>query len=353
MDSYLILAAAVVAFTITAVMMFALRPLAKAVGLVDIPGGRKHHRGEVPIVGGIAMFFGMFAGLTLLPSGTYEIAPLFAACGILVIVGMLDDRWHLPTATRLSTQIAVVLIMIFGANLTLETLGDPFGVGDIELGHFSLLFTLLVALTVINAYNLIDGVDGLAGTLALIALLADAAAAGASSGVGTAALIISAAILGFLTLNFPAAGNRQLRAFMGDAGSTLLGFAVVWITIHASQGPSQVISPVLCLWFASIPVYDCLTCFVRRIRSGVSPFTPGRDHFHHTLLHGGFRVRETLGILMGLQTLYALLALAAYYAEVSDVFMFFAWAVLGLLQRFSIKLMVKHRQSFLLRQGDA
>ena len=168
-----------------------------------------------------------------------------------------------------------------------------------------------------------------------------------------AALTVSAAIVGFLIFNFPTPWNRPLRSFMGDAGSTLLGFSVVWITLGISQGPDRMISPVLCLWFASVPVYDLLTCFVRRVRSGVSPFTPGRDHFHHTLLHGGFKVRETLGILMGLQALYALVALAAFYAAVSDVVMFSCWAILGLSQRFVIKLMVRQRRAFLLRQEDA
>ena len=316
--------------------MIGLRPVAISAGLVDKPGGRKLHKGEIPIIGGIAMFIGIFAGLILLPPGVYSIPPLFAACGILLTIGVLDDRWHLPTAMRLSTQIAVVLIMIFGANLHLYSLGNPFGTGELLLGRLSIVFTMLVALTVINAFNLIDGVDGLAGSLALTALLADAAIAGVNSGVGMAALTISAAIVGFLIFNFPTARNRHLRSFMGDAGSTLLGFAVVWITLHISQGPDRIISPVLCLWFASVPV-----------RSGVSPFTPGRDHFHHTLLHGGFRVRETLGILMGLQALYALVALAAYYANVSDVVMFAGWSALGVTQRFMIKLMVRQRQTYL------
>lgn len=123
---------------------------------------------------------------------------------------------------------------------------------------------------------------------------------------------------------------------MGDAGSTLLGSTVVWVTIGISQGPERLISPVHCLWFASIPIYDRLTCFVRLALRGKSPFLPGRDHFHHTLQNGGFKVRSVLGIVAGLQAIYALLGVVGHFAVVPDVVMFTAWLVLGLSQRFVI-----------------
>ena len=67
---------------------------------------------------------------------------------------------------------------------------------------------------------------------------------------------------------------------------------IVWLTLGIAQGGQQVISPVACLWFAAIPIFDCLTCFTRRALRGKSPFSPGRDHFHHTLNRGGFGVRQ-------------------------------------------------------------
>ena len=142
---------------------------------------------------------------------------------------------------------------------------------------------------------MVDGIDGLAGSLALVALLAIAVIAGSAHDALVATLIIAIAVVAFLVFNFPTIRNRGMRCFMGDAGSTLLGFMIVWVTLGVSQGEGRVISPVYCLWFASIPVYDLLTCFVRRALRGKSPFTPGRDHFHHALRRGGFGVRESLG----------------------------------------------------------
>jgi UDP-GlcNAc:undecaprenyl-phosphate GlcNAc-1-phosphate transferase len=249
----------------------------------------------------------------------------------------------------MSAQIAAVLIMVFGADLELSGIGDPFGTGEIRMGRFTLAFTMLVSLTMINAYNLIDGVDGLAGSLTLIALLSVATMAGVAHVGAATGFTVCAAVVGFLVFNFPTVFNRKARTFMGDAGSTLLGFCIVWITLGVSQGTERLVSPVICLWFASIPVYDLLTCFVRRSASGTSPFTPGRDHFHHRLLESGFGVRQTLGILTGLQMIYAVCGIAAHNLGIPDPVMFAAWSVLGLSQLFVIKRIARFREARLIK----
>jgi len=351
MSEFEVIPAMVVAFAIASAFMFALRPVARGMGLVDRPGGRKSHLGDIPIVGGVAMFVGIFAGISLISGDAYFLRPLFIACFLLLVIGILDDRFRIPAQVRMATQIAAVLIMVYGAGLPLYGIGDPFGSGEISMGRFTLIFTMLVSLTMINAYNLIDGVDGLAGSLALIIFLAIATVAGVGHMATAVALTVSAAIVGFLLFNIPVAWNRTVRCFMGDGGSTFLGFTIVWVTLGISQGPERLISPVTCLWFASIPIYDTLTCFVRRAFAGKSPFTPGRDHFHHVLKRGGFGVRATLGLLTGLQAFYAIVALLAHFAQVPDFVMFASWSVLGLSQRFIINMIAKrHRAAHLRRK---
>jgi UDP-GlcNAc:undecaprenyl-phosphate GlcNAc-1-phosphate transferase len=308
------------------------------------------HVGHIPIIGGLAMFAGIFAGLTLLPYPAKLMHSIFLASALLVVVGALDDRFHVPASARIASQIVAVLLMVFGAGLELSDIGSPFGTGIISMGSFTLIFTTLVTLTMINAYNLVDGADGLAGTLALIALLSVALVSDVHHPSAAAALTMSGAIIGFLLFNFPTPWNRRVRSFMGDAGSTMLGFAVVWITLGVSQGEARVISPVHCLWFASIPIYDCLTCFVRRAMKGKSPFSPGRDHFHHILFRGGFTVRPALAILTGLQLVYALTAVAAHFAGVADVVMFTAWSVLFVTQRAVIRQIGRYHRCFKLRK---
>ena len=322
-----------VALIVTIAFMFALRPIATRVGLVDRPGGRKLHTGDIPIIGGIAMFVGIFSGLSILGLDLSFLLSIFVASLLLVIIGLIDDKYPLPAAARMMKQVAVVLIMVYGADLYLADMGDPFGIGLITTGPFMLIFTMLVALTMINAYNMIDGLDGLAGSLTMVALVSVAAVAGIHNVFGAMALAIAAAVFSFLLFNFPMIWNRPVRSFMGDAGSTFLGFAVVWVTLGVAQGEARVISPVHALWFAAVPIFDCLTCFVRRALKGKSPLKPGCDHFHHSLMRGGFGVRQILGILTGLQVLYAIIGLTGHFAGVPDYVMFTAWSILGLSQR--------------------
>lgn len=348
-NEFLVIPAMATAFIITAAFMFALRPVSKSIGLVDVPGGRKSHIGRVPIIGGLAMFAGVFAALSVVGISEMDLPSLFVAATILIVVGALDDRYSLPASARVAAQIGSVLIMFFGAGLKLADIGDPFGFGTIDLGVFTLIGTLLVSLTVVNAYNLIDGVDGLAGSLALIALLAISSVAALNSPEIAIALITSAAIFGFLLFNFPVTWNRPVRSFMGDAGSTFLGLTILWTTLSISQGSDRLISPVYCLWFASIPIYDLLTCFVRRSFAGKSPFSPGRDHLHHTLKRGGLGMRQVLAVMAGFQLAYTVFALVAYHNNVPEYVMFFLWITLAAIQRHLFRLCARQYRIYRIR----
>lgn len=330
-----------VAFAVTVVSIVALRPVANSVRLLDRPGGRKSHVGDVPIIGGIAMFAGAFAGLTLVTDLGQYFPSFFVASLLLVIIGVVDDKYHIPPLARVVAQIATILIMFFGANLSLAELGNPLAMGEISLGPLTLIATIVVGLTVINAFNLVDGVDGLAGSLAIIAVLSIAVVGGVALPASTIALVFASVILGYLIFNFPVAWNRSVRAFMGDAGSTFLGFAVVYLALGVSQGADRIISPVYCLWFASIPIYDLLTCFVRRTLAGKSPFTPGRDHFHHTLARCGMDNCYVLAVMVGLQLIYATASLVGFFNGVPEPLMFAAWVALLLTQRMMIMAIAK------------
>ena len=347
-----ILPGSAIALVVTIVFMSALRPLAKSVGLVDRPGGHKAHVGDVPIIGGVAMFIGAFAGLVLIQGATVLIATLLLASCLLVVIGVLDDKYALSAGVRIATQVAVVLMMFYGSGFQLTDIGDPFGIGVVSLGPFTLICTTIVSLTVINAYNFIDGADGLAGSLVLVALLAIALVGGYSEPSTAIALTVSASVVGFLMFNFPVPWNRRVRTFMGDAGSTFLGFTILWVVLGASQGADRLISPVIGLWFAAVPIHDCLTCFVRRTWAGKSPFKPGRDHFHHVLNRGAPQARRTIVILTALQIVYAGIGLAGHYAGAPDALMFAGWSILGLTHFLLIRKLAAYKRWFRLRRKD-
>ena len=176
MNLSLVIPAAVIALLVTISFMVALRPVAKSIGLIDRPGGRKKHLGDVPLIGGIAMFLGVVAGASIVVEPNVATISLLVASLMLIVVGVVDDIHAVPPIVRILVQIAAVLLMIYGANLALAGIGSPFGLGEIEFGPFTLIATMVVAITVVNAYNLVDGADGLAGTIAVVTLAALAVA---------------------------------------------------------------------------------------------------------------------------------------------------------------------------------
>ncbi|MGB7738195.1 MAG: MraY family glycosyltransferase [Steroidobacteraceae bacterium] len=327
---------AALAFAVTAVLTLTLRPLALRLHLTDSPGGRKHHAGEIPLVGGIAMLIGILVAAVIAVETTTHWAFLVPAA-LLVSVGVIDDRYNIRAAVRLSVQVCAALVMMLGGGLYLRDIGDPFGTGLLGLGFLAIPISVLITLTVINAFNFVDGIDGLAASMALIALAAGALATGLTAPAAAVAAMACGAILGFLPFNFPGFRSSRLRTFMGDAGSTLLGFIVVWFTVTISQGEGRALSPVAALWFALMPLSDFFSCFVRRVAKGKLPLHPGREHFHYLLMRAGLSERQVLAVLVAFGLFYAAVGLIGASLKLPDWALFAPWITLLGLQTFIIK----------------
>ena len=311
---------------ITVLLILALRPIAMAVGLVDTPGGRKTHEKSTPIVGGIAMYLGLlFGGISLgiLPS----ISWLLLGSSLLIVIGVIDDRFNLSPTVRLIAQTWVALMMIFLVNLQITSLGSPLFF-DWALGVFSVPFTILITLTMINAFNVLDGIDGLAGGVTFI-VLGFMAFLSIDSTTLNLTLLLMTTIFGFLLCNTPSNINRKAKCFMGDAGSTFLGFAIIWLGISLSQGESPSMSPVTGLWLVAIPIFDFTVSVLRRILSGKSPFAPDRNHLHYILLDTGLSTRKTLLLILTMVFVTASIGLIGQIFSVPDSTMFLLWLALG------------------------
>lgn len=341
-----VLWSAAIALALTAVLTLTLRPLAIRLQLIDKPGGRKHHVGEVPLVGGIAMLIGIIVSLAVTAGHSGYWHFLFPAA-ILVTVGLMDDYRSIGVSARLAVQIAAALAMMLGGGLYLQDIGDPFGTGILGLGILAIPLSVVITLTVINAFNFVDGLDGLAASMALIALVAGGLASGLSGSAATIAVVTCGAILGFLPFNFPGDPNSRIRTFMGDAGSTLLGFIVVWFTISISQGEARSLSPVAALWFALMPLSDFFSCVVRRAAKRKLPLHPGREHFHHMLTRAGLSASQVLAVLVGFGVFYAAVGLIGTIAKLPDWALFAPWITLLGLQYFIVKrlaLLLRYRR---------
>src|ERR1700682_1887008 len=329
-------ASTALAFAVTVVLTLTLRPLALRLRITDKPGGRKQHIGEIPLVCGIAMFIGILvaAMAAVQPKGLWT---LLVPAALIVIVGVIDDRYNVGVSARLAAQICAALIMMIGGGLYLRDVGDPFGTGLLRLAIFAIPASLFVTLTVINAFNFIDGIDGLAASTALIGLAAGGLAIGLRAPAVSVAAMAFGATLGFLLFNFPAFRNRHLRTFMGDAGSTLLGFVVAWFALSLSQGEDRSLSPVAGLWFALLPLSDFFSCFIRRVARGKMPLQAGREHFHYVLMRAGLSGRQVLAVLVAFNVCYAAVGLIGARYKLPDWVLFTPWFTLLGLQHFIIR----------------
>jgi UDP-GlcNAc:undecaprenyl-phosphate GlcNAc-1-phosphate transferase len=320
--------AAFLSFIVTVVFMFALRPVAVAVGLVDIPGGRKRHDMPVPIIGGIAMSIGLGVGTSLVPHPEFW-NPTLLGVYLLVVVGTIDDRFDLPANVRLIAQACAALLVVLAANIVVSSLGKPLFF-NVELGPFALPFTVLFVVTLVNAFNLIDGIDGLAGGLALLSL-----SAMTIIGVGTPAFalisITAAVVAAYLLFNLPLGFNKPVRAFMGDAGSTSLGLIIAALGVYLSQGPLARITPVIGLWLVAVPVFDLFATVFRRVAEGKSPFAPDHEHLHHVLVENGLSRRATLVYMLTLAAAFAAGGVLGDMLALPDGLMLLLWVTGGTL----------------------
>lgn len=320
-----------VAFVVSVVTIRVAMPLAVRVGLVDKPGGHKQHEHHVPLVGGIAIFLSVFLAWLLAPFIVHtSINSIFVgAGGLLFAVGLLDDKFQLSVRFRFGAQVVAAGLLIYG-NIILVDLGSIFSAEVFVLGLFSLPITLFAIVGAINAMNLLDGVDGLAGLVAAasVSLLALVAFVEGSQVQLLVSICVLGGLIGFLLHNMPLPGLDRAQIFLGDAGSTLLGFLIAYLLISMSQGEQRAISPVTALWLFSIPLMDTLGVGIRRIWLGKSPFTADRGHIHHLMLDAGFRVRHAVLIIAGLQLVLGVVGLAGHYSGVSEVVLFIAFFTL-------------------------
>ena len=323
----------VIGFLITVTMMLALRPVAVQLRLVDIPGGRKAHAGEVPIIGGLAIYLGLLASVLATGVIGQREFPLMVAATVMLMVGVMDDRFDLPANVRILGHVAAVITLALASGYRVESLGNLLGLGDMTLGSGSFIFTVVAAIALINAFNMLDGLDGLAGGVALMAL-------GGLSFVFygpqlDSALVVSLALFGaiaaFLIFNLPARFNRPVLAFMGDAGSTLLGFTLASLTLFAVQPRGVGLPPVVALWLLPVPILELFTSTFRRIAKGLSPMRADRGHFHYKLLEAGFSVKAIFIIYMATSAVSGVVGLVAWRAGVSEPKLFYGFLVMSAL----------------------
>ncbi|WP_045493737.1 UDP-N-acetylglucosamine--undecaprenyl-phosphate N-acetylglucosaminephosphotransferase [Vibrio hyugaensis] len=305
--------------------LFLMRKVAKQIGLVDKPNARKLHNGAIPLVGGISICLVLAQYLTFKPE-IIEHSWLYLLCiCVLTVVGAIDDKIDLSFKVRMGIQAVLSIVMMKVAGIELHSLGNMFGFGEISLGWTGSLVTILAVIGAINAFNMVDGIDGLLGGLSIVTFSALAFLLQVDSQHGLAYLcvVIIVAMLPYICMNLGVLG-RERKVFMGDAGSMMIGFTVIWLLLGVSQtGSSEpLMRPVTALWLIAVPLMDMAAIMIRRVRRGDSPFKPDREHLHHIFQRLGLGPKQTLIAICFIASLYASFGIYGEAKNISEVTMF-------------------------------
>lgn len=330
--------------------LFLLRKVAKAVGLVDKPNVRKLHSGAIPLVGGISiclsLLYFLFNNQNIIPNSA-----LYAGCiVILVSVGAVDDKYDISFKIRFSVQAALSIAMMILGGIELHTIGNVLGAGNIALGSFGYVVTIIAVVGAINAFNMVDGIDGLLGALSIVTfgglgimLLHDG-----QLDIAYLCLVMVIIIIPYILLNLGAFGRKR-KVFMGDAGSMLIGFSVIWLLLLSSQnGKTPPLRPVTALWLIAVPLMDMAAIMIRRIRRGDSPFKPDREHLHHIFQRIGLSSSQTLIVICLIAITFAIVGMLGEIYNISEAIMFYSYIVCFVI--YAIMLNYAGRMNFFVRK---
>ena len=288
-----LLTAALVALISTPVV----RSLAFRVGAVDVPkDNRRMHNHPIPRMGGLAIFFGFILSVLIFIPLTPELRGMLLGSVVIVILGILDDIFALPALPKFFVQIGAALIAVLEGN-RIDFLSNPniFSSEPFwELGWLAVPITVLWIVGITNAVNLIDGLDGLACgvstissmTLLVIALVMEEPDVAILMGT------LSGACIGFLPYNL-----NPAKIFMGDTGSTFLGFILAVVSIQGLFKFYAIISFAVPFLMLGLPIFDTCFAILRRVSHGQSPMAPDRGHIHHRLIDMGFSQKQAVAVL--------------------------------------------------------
>lgn len=331
-----VVAALAVAFLISLILTPVVRTLAVKMGAVDDPRRRndperRMHDHPVPRMGGLAIVMGfLLSTLVFLPLNG-QLQRVLLGSVLIVVMGIFDDIYDLSAKLKLVGQIIAALIVTVGeGGMAIEALSNPniFSSNPYwVLGWLSVPVTVVWIVGMTNAVNLIDGLDGLACgvssisslTLLVIALLLQ------EPQVAILVAALAGGCLGFLPYNL-----NPAKIFMGDTGSTFLGFVLACVSIQGLFKMYTLISFVVPFLLFGLPIFDTCFAFIRRIAHGQSPMHADRSHVHHRLIDMGFSQKQAVAVLYVITAILGLSAVVLTTSgAVKAMLLLFAFCAAG------------------------
>lgn len=283
--------------------------LAVKIGGLDSPDERKVHNSVTPRLGGIAIFCAFILAIILFCDVDRHIRGLLSGAIIIFLTGLIDDLVGLSPRQKLIGELMAATIGVIVGNMVLSSLGNLFGMGEVQLGLLAIPFTIFSIVGVMNAINLIDGLDGLAGGVSAIACVFFGVIAYKSGNL--LVLPIAASLLG-ATLGFLKYNTFPAKIFMGDSGSLFLGYCMGYLSIMLVANGQGAISPVTPLIALGVPILDTLVVMGNRLKKGEKLFLPDKTHIHHRLMNLGIGHKFTVLLVYGVTYYYSFLAVFFY-----------------------------------------
>ena len=304
----MVAAALVVALVVALVSTPVVKNLAIKVKAVDVPkDGRRMHDHPIPRMGGLAIFLGFLLSVLLFLELNPQMRGMLLGAVIIVVLGIFDDIYSLRAMFKFVVQIVAALVAVLSGNV-IEAVSNPnvFS-ADLywELGWLKIPVTIIWIVAITNAVNLIDGLDGLAcgvSTISSMTLLVIALVA-SEPNVAILMAALAGGCLGFLPYNM-----NPAKIFMGDTGSTFLGYILAVVSIQGLFKFYTIISFAVPFLMLGLPIFDTCFAFIRRIAHGQSPMHADRSHVHHRLIDMGFNQKQAVAVLYVISAILGLSA---------------------------------------------
>lgn len=312
-EVYHVVFAVLAAFFLSGVLSFLLTPpvkrLAYKIGAVDVPKDtRRMHKRPIPRLGGLAIFFAFLISAVLVGKINPQRVWILIGAVVIVALGIVDDRKALGAKFKFVIQILAAAIPVVLGGLRIEVFTNPFIFSDSlywSVGALSIPITIIWIVAITNAVNLIDGLDGLAVGVSSIASMTMLAVALFIGEIEIAVILaaLAGACVGFMPYNL-----NPAQIFMGDTGSTFLGYMLATMSIQGLFKVYALISFAVPFLILGLPIFDTGFAMLRRVLSGRSPFSPDRGHVHHRLIDMGFNQKQAVAILYVISVVLGLIA---------------------------------------------
>src|SRR5437660_2456234 len=278
---------ALVAFAVVVLLTPAVGGMARRLGVVDAPGGRRVNQLPVPRLGGLALFLGLIVPALAFLHASHENRGLLLGAAVAVTVGIVDDFRGLPWFGKLGGQAAAAGVLT-GFGVWVDRFTFPFvGIHTLPSG-VGIPLTIVWIVAIMNMVNFLDGLDGLAAGVAAIAGVTFAVIALSLAKPEAAILsaIVFGACIGFLRHNFYPA-----RIFMGDSGALLLGFVLATVAVQGLLKTAATVALFFPLLVLAVPIVDTTFVVARRVKHREKVFEGDQAHLHHRFLRRGFSQR--------------------------------------------------------------